>query len=530
MKAIKEDMEKSYSMDRLICGDVGFGKTELAMRAAFKAIDNHKQVAIIVPTTVLSIQHYETFFNRMKDFDIHIETINRFKSSKDIKDIKQGIKSGNIDILIGTNSICNKTYEFHDLGLLIIDEEQKFGVKTKEFLKNNYINVDTLSLSATPIPRTLYFSLLGIRDVSIISTPPKNRLPIITQQINNDYLQIKKIIEEEIQRGGQVYFIHNHVDDINNIYEKIKSIVPQYKIRCIHGQLKGDLIENTLIDFIKKEFDILISTNLIESGLDIPNVNTIIINNAHMFGLSDLYQMRGRVGRSNIQAFCYLIMPQHFTKDAQKKIDVLLENNQLGDSFKIAMRDLDIRGAGNILGTEQSGFMSQIGYETYCQIINDTISKIKDSNQNITLCSCEVDTDLSIMIPKEYVLDISERMKLYWSISNIKTLQESEKFKQTLFDCFGYIPEQINELINISLIKWKANKYEISKITLKNKVLKITANENCRYFTNMINLINKNDEFQDIKINEKDMLLQINDVSDTNKFISVMNFLFNHDE
>ncbi len=378
---VKGDMEQPHPMDRLVCGDVGFGKTEIAIRAAFKAVDNNKQVAVLVPTTILAMQHYRTFADRLQNLPVTVEYINRFKTTKQIKEIAQRLKEGKIDILIGTHRIVNKDMVFKDLGLLVIDEEQKFGVKVKDKLKEMRVNVDVLTLTATPIPRTLHFSLMGARDLSVIATPPPNRQPVTTELHTFNEELLRDAISFELQRGGQVFFVHNRVGDIEQVGNIILKLVPDARIGVAHGQMDGPKLEKVMMRFIEGEYDILVSTNIIESGLDIPNANTIIINHAHMFGMSDLHQMRGRVGRSNKKAFCYLLTPPTIglTADARKRLTTLEEFSDLGDGFKVAMRDLDIRGAGNLLGAEQSGFISDLGFDMYHKILDDAVSELKET-------------------------------------------------------------------------------------------------------------------------------------------------------
>ncbi|HEV7380641.1 MAG TPA: transcription-repair coupling factor, partial [Dyadobacter sp.] len=423
---VKDDMEKAHPMDRLVCGDVGFGKTEIAVRAAFKAVCDSKQVAILVPTTILAMQHYKTFTDRLSDFPARVGYINRFKSPKEIKDTLKQAEEGKIDILIGTHRILNKDVRFKDLGLLIVDEEQKFGVKAKDRLKEMRVNVDVLTLTATPIPRTLHFSLLGARDLSVIATPPPNRQPVTTEVHTFSEEFIRDAISFEVQRGGQVFFVHNRVNDIESIANIIMRLVPDVRIGVAHGQMDGDKLEKVMVAFIEGEYDILVSTNIIESGIDIPNANTIIINSAHMFGLSDLHQMRGRVGRSNRKAFCYLVTPSMATlaSDSRKRLQTLEEFSELGDGFKVAMRDLDIRGAGNLLGAEQSGFVNDLGYELYHKMLDEAVKELKNNEfkdlfagtlnlPDKLVADCQIETDFATLIPDDYVKNISERLSLY---------------------------------------------------------------------------------------------------------------------
>lgn len=483
---VKKDMEKPYPMDRLICGDVGFGKTEIAVRAAFKAVNNGKQVAILVPTTILAIQHYNTFQDRLKDFPVTTGYINRFKTTKQITQIKKEVKLGKIDILIGTHRIVNKDIEFKDLGLMIIDEEQKFGVKVKEKLKEMMVNVDSLTLTATPIPRTLHFSLMGARDLSLISTPPPNRRPITTEVMEFDHAVIRDAVSNEIRRGGQVFFVHNRISDIEQIGNLIIQLVPDAKVIIGHGQMEGTKLEKVMMKFINGECDVLVSTNIIESGLDIPNANTIIINRAHMFGLSDLHQMRGRVGRSKTKAYCYLFTPSGSTLNAEsrKRLIALEEFSDLGDGFKVAMRDLDIRGAGNLLGSEQSGFITDMGFEMYHKILDEAVAELKEQefkdlfetteieNARQLIQDCTVETDLEIRIPEEYITDISERLSTYTTLDNLKNESELDDCVKVLKDRFGPLPESLGNLIESVRLRWLAIDLGFEKIAIKNKVMK----------------------------------------------------------
>ncbi len=484
---VKHDMELAHPMDRLVCGDVGFGKTEVAVRAAFKAVNNGKQVAILVPTTILAMQHYHTFSERLSQLPVTVEYINRFKTTKDITKIKKETKEGKIDILIGTHRIVNKDIEFKDLGLMVIDEEQKFGVKVKERLKEMRVNVDALTLTATPIPRTLHFSLLGARDLSIISTPPPNRRPVTTEiQVFNEEI-IRDAVSHEIRRGGQVFFVHNRVSDIEEIGNIIHRLVPDAKIGLAHGQMDGKHLEKVMLKFIEGEYDVLVSTNIIESGLDIPNANTIIINRAHMFGLSDLHQMRGRVGRSNTKAYCYLITPPTagLSAEARKRLTTLEEFSDLGDGFKVAMRDLDIRGAGNLLGSEQSGFINDMGFEVYHKILDEAVAELKESEfqelfekdpnyeqLELLVEDCQIETDLEILIPESYVSNISERLSLYSELDNLKSIQDLEAFTGSIKDRFGSIPIPALNLIESVKVRWLAEKLGFEKVLIKNSILK----------------------------------------------------------
>ncbi|MBP7497220.1 MAG: transcription-repair coupling factor [Bacteroidales bacterium] len=479
---VKKDMEADFPMDRLICGDVGFGKTEIAVRAAFKAVADSKQVAMLVPTTILALQHYYTFSDRLKDLPCRVEYVNRFKSSKEIKKILKDLEEGKVDIIIGTHRLLSKDIKFKDLGLLIIDEEQKFGVAAKEKIKQFKVNVDTLILTATPIPRTLQFSLMGARDMSVISTPPPNRYPVNTQVHPFNEVIIKEAIELEISRGGQVFFVHNRIHNIIKIEELIHRLLPGAKVAVAHGRLTGDKLEKIMLDFIQGDYDVLLSTAIIESGLDIANVNTIIINDAHHFGLSDLHQLRGRVGRTNKKAYCYLLSPPFslLSNDAKKRLNAIEEFSDLSSGFNIALRDLDIRGAGNILGGEQSGFIMEIGFETYQKILDEAIAELKESDLKDLfkdepvkeiVRDCQVDTDLNILIPDNYVNNNAERFTLYKELNSLKNEEELQAFILRLTDRFGALPPETFELTNIIRLRWRAKELGFEKIMLKNKIL-----------------------------------------------------------
>lgn len=499
---VKADMEMSHPMDRLVCGDVGFGKTEVAIRAAFKAVDNGKQVAVLVPTTILAMQHYRTFSERLENLPVTVEYINRFKTTKQIKEILKRLAEGKVDILIGTHRIVNKDVKFKDIGLLVIDEEQKFGVKVKDKLKEFRVNVDVLTLTATPIPRTLHFSLMGARDLSVIATPPPNRQPVTTELHSFNEEVLRDAISFELQRGGQVFFVHNRVGDIEQVGNMILKLVPDARIGVAHGQMEGPKLEKAMMRFIEGEYDVLVSTNIIESGLDIPNANTIIINHAHMFGMSDLHQMRGRVGRSNKKAFCYLLTPPTIglSADARKRLTTLEEFSDLGDGFKVAMRDLDIRGAGNMLGAEQSGFITDLGFDMYHKILDDAVSELKETEfadlfkdelakkAQIIAQDCVIETDLEILIPEEYVANITERLSLYSQLDNIKNEEELSAFEQSMADRFGKIPEPVYDLIETVRIRWKAERLGFEKLLIKNGAIKahFVAASNEKYFKSPI--------------------------------------------
>ncbi|MFZ1380511.1 MAG: TRCF domain-containing protein, partial [Saprospiraceae bacterium] len=470
-------------MDRLICGVVGFGKTEVAIRAAFKAVQDGKQVAILVPTTILALQHYRTFKERFKDFPIDVDYISRFRTTKEKTAIQKRMKEGNLEIVIGTHGLLNKKTEFKDLGLLVIDEEQKFGVASKERLREFKVNVDTLTLTATPIPRTLQFSLMAARDLSVINTPPPNRQPIHTERrvINDDL--IREAILHEVYRGGQVFFVHNRVKTLAEVGAMIQKLCPTVEVGIAHGQLDSDKLEEILVNFIDHKFDVLVCTNIIETGLDIPNANTIIINNAHQFGLSDLHQLRGRVGRSNRKAYCYLFAPPSsvLTMDARRRLKTIEEFSELGSGFNVAMRDLDIRGAGNLLGGEQSGFISDIGYETYQKILEEAIQELKDTDFKDVFTTVEkeknyvrdviVDSDVEMMIPDQYVVSIQERLSLYQALDKIQDEEGITKFSKELKDRFGEIPSPVIELFNGLRARWLARKLGFERIILKKKKL-----------------------------------------------------------
>lgn len=483
---VKADMVKEQPMDRLICGDVGFGKTEVAIRAAFKAVVSGKQVAILVPTTILALQHYKTLSERFKDFPVDVDYVNRFRTTAEKKAIYQKLKDGKVDIIIGTHALLSKDVGFKDLGLLVIDEEQKFGVAAKEKLRNLKINVDTLTLTATPIPRTLQFSLMAARDLSIIRTPPPNRQPIHTERrIFNDEI-IRESIYYEINRGGQVFFVHNRVKSLPDITALIQRLCPDIDIAMAHGQMESKQLEKTLLNFIDRKYDVLVCTNIIETGLDIANANTIIINNAHQFGLSDLHQLRGRVGRSNKKAFCYLFAPplSVLTSDARKRIKTLEEFSDLGSGFDIAMRDLDIRGAGNILGGEQSGFISDIGLETYQKILEEAIAELKETQfkelfkeenakeGKIYVRDVEVETDIEMLIPDNYISNIQERLKLYTELDQINDEEKLKEFEQMLKDRFGKIPKQVRELFNGLRLRWICKQMGFDRLSLKSRKLR----------------------------------------------------------
>jgi len=506
--SVKSDMESDTPMDRLICGDVGFGKTEIAIRAAFKAVNDSKQVAILVPTTILALQHFQTFSERLANFPCNVEYISRLKTKKQQTAIIKNLSEGKTDIIIGTHKLVGKEINFKDLGLLIIDEEQKFGVSVKEKLKRFKLNVDTLTLTATPIPRTLQFSMMGARDLSIINTPPANRYPIITELHNFNEDIIKEAVEYEFQRNGQIFFIHNRVQNIAEVEVLINKLCPDVRTVVAHGQMEGSKLEKVMLDFINYDYDVLIATTIIESGLDIPNANTIIINNAQNFGLSDLHQLRGRVGRSNKKAFCYLLAPPlvSVSQEARRRLKAIEEFSELGSGFNIAMQDLDIRGAGNLLGAEQSGFITDIGFETYHRILNEAILELKESSfhdlyekeqkietekqitQQKFINECHIDTDLELLFPDSYINNISERVRLYRELDNIETEDKLIDFEKNIKDRFGEIPEQTAELLNVVRLRWLAIKLGFEKIILKNNkmVVYFISNQESPYYKSAI--------------------------------------------
>jgi len=478
---VKNDMENERPMDRLICGDVGFGKTEVAIRAAFKAVDNGKQVAILVPTTILAYQHYRTFTERLKDMPVTVNYLNRFRTAKQKSETLKGLAEGKVDIIIGTHQLVSKDVKFKDLGLLIIDEEQKFGVNVKDKLKTISETVDTLTLTATPIPRTLQFSLMAARDLSVITTPPPNRYPIESQVVQFNEELIRDAVSYEIQRNGQVFFINNRIENIKEVAGMIQRLVPDARVGIGHGQMDGKKLEELMLAFMNGEFDVLVATTIIESGLDVPNANTIFINNANNFGLSDLHQMRGRVGRSNKKAFCYFITPPYsmMTDDARKRIQALEQFSELGSGFNIAMKDLEIRGAGDLLGGEQSGFINEIGFETYQKIMNEAIEELKENefkdlyptDENLEtktyVKDLQIDSDFELLFPDDYINNISERLNLYNELSTIKDEEALLAYEQKLIDRFGPLPKEALALLNSVRIKWRATQMGLEKLVLK---------------------------------------------------------------
>lgn len=479
-EAVKRDMESQRPMDRLVCGDVGFGKTEVAIRAAFKAVDNGKQVAVLVPTTILAFQHFQTFKDRLKDLPVSVDYLSRFRTAKEKKSILEELANGRIDIIIGTHQLVSKNVQFKDLGLLVVDEEQKFGVAVKDKLKTIKENVDTLTLTATPIPRTLQFSLMAARDLSTISTPPPNRYPIESHVVRFSEELIRDAITYEIQRGGQVFFIHNRIENIHEVAGMIQRLVPDAKIGIGHGQMDGKKMEELMLGFINGVFDVLVSTTIVESGLDVPNANTMFINNSNNFGLSDLHQMRGRVGRSNKKAFCYFITPPYsvMTEDARKRINALEQFTALGSGLNIAMKDLEIRGAGDLLGGEQSGFINEIGFDTYQKILSEAIDELKEnefrelyqdqeSEDKEYVKDTQVDSDFELLFPDDYVNSITERLNLYTQLNELKEEEELKRFEAALIDRFGELPLQAEDLLNSVRIKWIASKIGLERLVMK---------------------------------------------------------------
>ena len=478
--AVKHDMEETAPMDRLVCGDVGFGKTEVAIRAAFKACCDSKQVAVLVPSTVLAFQHYNTFSQRLKDMPVRVDYLNRFRTTKEKNQIYKDVADGKVDILIGTHAILNKELKFKDLGLFIIDEEQKFGVSAKEKLKQMKVGVDCLTLTATPIPRTLQFSLMGARDLSVIQTPPPNRQPIETELSDFSEELIRDAIMYEMNRGGQTFFISNRVENLPEMAGLVQRLVPDARVAMAHGRMDGKEAEETLMQFLEGDIDVLVATSIVENGLDIPNANTMIINNAHQFGLSDLHQMRGRVGRSNRKAFCYLLIPSYLTltPDAQRRLKAIEEFSTIGSGFNIAMRDLDIRGAGNILGAEQSGFISEVGYDMYHKILNEAIEELKESDFRELFAAeaeekqeyvreCTIETDLEVLLPDDYVTSGTERLVLYKELNELTTEDELAAYRSRLEDRFGPVPPCVDELISTITLRRMAKAFGIEKLILK---------------------------------------------------------------
>ena len=541
VKAVKMDMEDDCPMDRLICGDVGFGKTEVAVRAAFKAVADSKQVAVLVPTTILALQHYNTFKNRLKDFPCNIDYVSRLRTSKEISDIQKRLKAGTLDIVIGTHKLIGKGFEFKDLGLLIIDEEQKFGVSAKEKLRQLKASVDTLTLTATPIPRTLQFSLLGARDLSIISTPPPNRIPVQTEIMLFDSDEIKKIIRYELNRGGQIFFLHNRVEELQSIHDILHRLVPDMKICVAHGQMEAKVLENKILDFMAGDYDMLLCTTIIENGLDVPNANTIIINQAQNIGLSDLHQLRGRVGRSNRRAFCYLIVPPllSITEDARRRLKAIESFSDLGSGFNIAMQDLDIRGAGNLLGAEQSGFITDMGFETYQKILAEAMEELGMETGIVTrsqtdnyVSDCTIETDQLALIPDSYIDVTAEKIRIYKELDSLSSDKDLENMKKRLEDRFGKMPEELSRLFEIVRIRQLGVKLGFEKIIIKNGVMIafFILNPLSQYyrsdrFSRILEKISQNPKLFELKQNDNKLRIFVRNVDGIEKAYSILNKL-----
>jgi len=538
---VKNDMEADYPMDRLICGDVGFGKTEIAVRAAFKAVCDNKQVAILVPTTILALQHYNTFRDRLADFPCKVDYINRFKSAKEQKNTLENLQNGKIDIIIGTHRLLGKDVKFKDLGLLVVDEEQKFGVSAKEKLRSLKVNVDTMTMTATPIPRTLQFSLMGARDISIMQTPPLNRYPIQTEVHTYSEKLIKSAIEYEVYRGGQVFVVHNRIQNIGEIAGMIQQQFPDQRIAIAHGQMDGDILERIMLDFIDGNYDVLVSTTIIESGLDIPNANTIIINDAQSYGLSELHQLRGRVGRTNKKAFCYLLTPPSniISDTARKRLRAIEEFSDIGSGFNIAMRDLDIRGAGNLLGAEQSGFITEIGYEMYQKILEEAIGELRqnavsaeeiaDNADYDFVKDCVIETDMELLLPDTYIASSGERYSLYKELNSLSKDEELEEFRKKLTDRFGEIPQQTEELIKTIILRRMAKKVGLEKIILKQKKLigHFISNPQSVYyqslqFSHVLHVLQNNPTLAHIRENNEKLTITFDNIHSIEKGIEVV--------
>ena len=538
VRAVKMDMEDDCPMDRLVCGDVGFGKTEVAVRAAFKAVADSKQVAVLVPTTILALQHYNTFKNRLKDFPCNIDYVSRLRTAKEISYIQKRLKAGTLDIVIGTHKLIGKGFEFKDLGLLVIDEEQKFGVSAKEKLRQLKASVDTLTLTATPIPRTLQFSLLGARDLSIISTPPPNRIPVQTEIMLFDSDEIKKIINYELNRGGQIFFLHNRVEELQSIHDILHRLVPDMKICVAHGQMEAKVLENKILDFMAGDYDMLLCTTIIENGLDVPNANTIIINQAQNIGLSDLHQLRGRVGRSNRRAFCYLIVPPllSITEDARRRLKAIESFSDLGSGFNIAMQDLDIRGAGNLLGAEQSGFITDMGFETYQKILAEAMEELGVETGMVTrskdegyISDCTIETDQLALIPDSYIDVTAEKIRIYKELDSLSSDKDLENMKKRLEDRFGKMPEELVRLFDIVRIRQLGVKLGFEKIIIKNGVMIafFISNPLSQYyrsdrFSSILEKININPKYFELKQNDNRLRIFVRNVAGISEAYSVL--------
>ena len=541
VQAVKRDMEDDCPMDRLVCGDVGFGKTEVAVRAAFKAVTDSKQVAVLVPTTILALQHYNTFRNRLKDFPCNIDYVSRLRTAKEISDIQKRLKSGSLDIVIGTHKLIGKGFEFKDLGLLIIDEEQKFGVTAKERLRQLKASVDTLTLTATPIPRTLQFSLLGARDLSIISTPPPNRIPVQTEIMLFDSDEIKKIINYELGRGGQIFFLHNRVEELQSIHDILHRLVPDMKICVAHGQMEAKVLENKILDFMAGDYDMLLCTTIIENGLDVPNANTIIINQAQNIGLSDLHQLRGRVGRSNRRAFCYLIVPPllSITEDARRRLKAIESFSDLGSGFNIAMQDLDIRGAGNLLGAEQSGFITDMGFETYQKILAEAMEELGVETGVITrgpsdnfVSDCTIETDQLALIPDTYIDVTAEKIRIYKELDSLSSDKDLDNMGKRLEDRFGKMPEELVRLFDIVRIRQLGLKLGFEKIIIKNGVIIafFISNPLSQYyrsdrFAGILEKVSQHPKIFELKQNDNKLRIFVRNVDGIAKAYAILNKL-----
>ena len=538
VQAVKRDMEDDCPMDRLVCGDVGFGKTEVAVRAAFKAVADSKQVAVLVPTTILALQHFKTFQNRLKDFPCNIDYVSRLRTAKEISDIQKRLKAGTLDIVIGTHKLIGKGFEFKDLGLLIIDEEQKFGVSAKEKLRQLKASVDTLTLTATPIPRTLQFSLLGARDLSIINTPPPNRIPVQTEIMLFDSDEIKKIIRYELGRGGQIFFLHNRVEELQSIHDILHRLVPDMKICVAHGQMEAKVLENKILDFMAGDYDMLLCTTIIENGLDVPNANTIIINQAQNIGLSDLHQLRGRVGRSNRRAFCYLIVPPllSITEDARRRLKAIESFSDLGSGFNIAMQDLDIRGAGNLLGAEQSGFITDMGFETYQKILAEAMEElgvetgiITRSQDNGFVSDCTIETDQLALIPDTYIDVTAEKIRIYKELDSLSDDKDLDNMRKRLEDRFGKMPEELVRLFDIVRIRQLGVKLGFEKIIIKNGVMIafFISNPLSQYyrsdkFSKILENVTLAPKLFELKQNDNKLRIFVRNVDGTEKAYSIL--------
>ena len=546
---VKKDMEAETIMDRLICGDVGFGKTEVAIRAAFKAATDGKQVAVLVPTTILAFQHFRSFTERLKDFPINVSYLNRFRTAKQKKETLEGLESGKIDIVIGTHQLVSDKVKFKDLGLLIIDEEHKFGVNVKDKLKTLKANIDTLTLTATPIPRTLQFSLMAARDLSVIKTPPPNRQPVETQLIGFDEETLRDAISYELQRDGQVYFINNRIDNLKEIAGLVQRLVPDARIITGHGQLDGKELEKRVLDFMDGKYDVLISTTIVESGVDVPNANTIFINDAQRFGIADLHQMRGRVGRSDRKAFCYLITPPYdmITSDARKRLEAIEQFSDLGSGFQIAMKDLEIRGAGDLLGAEQSGFINEMGFETYQKLMQEALEELQDDESFEELFNNEedrkklfksvkevnIDTDFELMLPDHYVDSTSERLLLYQRLAEIENKQDLEKFQNELEDRFGKLPEEAVNLLKSVELKWLAAEIGFEKIIMKKGVFLGYFPDNpqdkfyqSEKFKHLLNYLTQNPSQAQLKEKNNQLLMRkesMESIEEINQLLSSIN-------